>query len=236
MTKHHLALEASSAALCSSAPRTNSRSPSGLMAARHAARWWNSSSHDAGEPSMRDPVGPAGALASVSRWYRTALPGWRPSWTKFRPQYPHIEMCGSACWKTRCRGRWCGAGRAGRGASGMDLGHGGPGAGFAPPQGPTWPATGAARPPFWEKERVPLSTAGPAGAAAQPAAVCSACGMPSPGGLCAQRGRSAPASIRRIIWFRSSSACLTRYQAGTAGAGPGARDVLLEVCHLCVSR
>ena len=56
--------------------------------------------------------------------------------------------------------------------------------------------------PFWEKESVPSGCCCPACGR-----ICSApCGMPAPGRALRPTRRSAPASIRRIIWFRSSSA------------------------------
>ena len=39
------------------------------------------------------------ASASVSHWYRTTCPDWRPSWTSSASSTPTLR-CGSACWKT----------------------------------------------------------------------------------------------------------------------------------------
>lgn len=62
--------------------------------------------------------------------------------------------------------------------------------------------------PFWEKERVPLSALRGQRVLLPSLRqdLFSPCGMPAPGRALRPTRRSAPASIRRTIWSRSSSA------------------------------
>ena len=61
--------------------------------------------------------------------------------------------------------------------------------------------------PFWEKESVPLACGASGCCCPACGRICSApCGMPAPGRGLHPTRRSAPASIRRTIWSKSSSA------------------------------
>ena len=144
---------------------------------------------DAGRPPCGDPVCPARPHRH-QRVPRAGLPARAGNAAGQIPPAvpPHCNAVPP--FGQRCRGRWRGAGRAGRRSrDGPGLRRQGAGP-HHPPGRPRLPAGAPGAPVLGERERSSRRAAGPARAAAQPAAgsVCPPVGQLRPGRLCAGRG------------------------------------------------